>query len=124
MSLNPKYYVTVEDFKENKEKAIIKYITQKQFYYENPINISKVKNLIGDNYRIWMIIYNDRNILKTKKREYNHYLKKYSFSEILLAYSFVIEKNDKAYLDFDYLNIVGLDLILKNVKLSSKSNNI
>lgn len=124
MSLNPKYYVTVEDFKENKEKAIRNYITQKQFYYENPINISEVKDLIGDNYRIWMMIYKDRNILKMRKKEYNDYLKGYSFSEILLAYSFVIEKNDKAYLDFNYLNIVGLDLIIKNIKFSSKSNNI
>ncbi|MGD1815742.1 MAG: hypothetical protein ACPKNR_01800 [Pleomorphochaeta sp.] len=117
MSLNPKNYVTVDEFKENKEESIIKYIKQKQFFYENPINISEIKDLIGDNYRIWMIIYTERMDLIKKNKILKNKLLKFSYLELLINYSFLIEKesvNNIPYEKYGYL--INLNKIFYNLK--------
>lgn len=124
MPLNPKNYVTVNEFKENTESAIKKYITQKQFFYENPINISEVKDLIRDYYRIWMIIYTERMDLIKQNKFFKKKLSKFSYLELLFNFSIFIEK-ERVYNipNKNYAQLINLNKIFKNFENTKNTKN-
>jgi hypothetical protein len=84
-------FVTIKDFETSFDDAKAKYLYNLQFKKQNPKEISSIKNLIGPEYEVWVLIYNLRDTLIKKKEIAYKKITKFDYNEILLGYSGYIE---------------------------------